>query len=124
MSFEEVAGRRVRLQHSLDPLAQVRVLATPLGEVRGPLIGRELTGRIEEFLFAISVCAHDTKSVSTKDYAFFPLETVKIGSGRQDFLIASKRGIILELRWCLWMSAIHPTACQRTPCNCGPWSLA
>jgi hypothetical protein len=70
MGFEELAGRRVRLQHSLDPLAQVRVLATPLGDVRSPLIGREFAGGIEDFLFAISVCAHDTGSASTKDYAF------------------------------------------------------
>jgi len=70
MSFEELASRPVRLQHSLDPLAQVRVLATLLGEVRGPLIGREFAGGIEDFLFAISVCAHNTKVACTRDYAF------------------------------------------------------
>jgi hypothetical protein len=70
MSFEELAGRLVRLQHSLDPLAQVRVLAAPLGEVRGPFVGREFAGSIEDFFFPISVCAHYTKGVSTKDYAF------------------------------------------------------
>ena len=70
MSFEELAGRRVRRLHFLDPLAQVRVLAAPPGEVRGPFIVREFAGGIEDFLFAISVCAHDTKSAFTKDYAF------------------------------------------------------
>src|SRR4029434_5265403 len=70
MGFEELAGRRVRRHHFLDPLAQVRVLATLLGEVRGPLIGREFAGGMEDFFLLISVCAHDTGSTSTKDYAF------------------------------------------------------
>jgi hypothetical protein len=70
MGFEELAGVRIRRQHSLDPLAQVRVLATHIGEVRGPLVGRQFAGSIEDFFFPISVCAHDTGSASTKDYAF------------------------------------------------------
>src|SRR6185436_8546291 len=97
MSFEELAGRRVRLQHSLDPLAQVRVLATLLGEVRGPLIGREFAGGIEDFLFAISVCAHDTRSASTRDYALSPLKTVKSDRGDGFSRFASKRGIDLSI---------------------------
>ena len=70
MGFEELAGRRVRREHFLDPVAQVRVPATLLGEIRGPLIGRELAGGIEDFFFPVSVCAHDNESASTKDYAF------------------------------------------------------
>src|SRR5689334_13244897 len=70
MGFEELAGVRIRRQHSLDPLAQVRVLATPLGEVRGPLVGREFAGSIEDFFFPISVGAHLTKGASTRDHAF------------------------------------------------------
>jgi hypothetical protein len=63
MGFEELASRRVRRQHSLDPLAQVRVLATPLGDVRRPIIGREFAGGIEDYFFPISVSAHDTKGL-------------------------------------------------------------
>ena len=33
-------------------------------------LGREFAGGIEDFLFAISVCAHDTTGLSTKVYAF------------------------------------------------------
>jgi len=70
LNFFASSSGRVRRQHFLDPLAQVRVLATLLGEVRGPLIGREFAGGIEDFCFPISVCAHDTKGASTKDYDF------------------------------------------------------
>src|SRR4030095_4645413 len=94
MGFEELAGRRVRRQHFLDPLAQVRVLATLLGEVRGPLIGREFAGGIEDFFFPISVCAHDTVSASTKDYAFSQLETVKSDQGDR-FSRSGVRGVLI-----------------------------
>src|SRR6185503_12971134 len=70
MGFEELVGRRVRRQHFLDPLAQVRVLATHIGEVRGPLVGRQFAGSIEDFFFPISVGAHFIESASTRDYAF------------------------------------------------------
>src|SRR5687768_3995968 len=70
MGFEVFASRPVRLQHSLDPLAQIRVLATTPGEVRGPFIVREFAGGIKDFLFAISVSAHHTKRAFTRDYAF------------------------------------------------------
>jgi len=61
VSFEELAGRRICRQHCLDQVAKVHVLATPLGEVRGSLLGREFPGGVEDFLIAISICAHETK---------------------------------------------------------------
>src|SRR5687768_6097061 len=96
MGFEELAGVRVRRQHSLDPLAQVSVLATPLGEVRGPLIGREFAGGIEDCFFPISVCALDTGSASPK-ITLFPTRNGQIGSRRQVLPIGSKRGIDLSI---------------------------
>src|SRR5688572_15728615 len=70
MGFEELAGRRVRRQHSLDPLPQVCVLAAPLDEVGGPLGGRQFAGSVEDFFFPISVGAHFIESASTRAYAF------------------------------------------------------
>jgi hypothetical protein len=78
MGFEELAGRRVRRQHSLDPLAQVRVVEAPPGEVRGPFIVREFAGGVEDFFFLISVSAHDTRGLYQR-LRFFPLETVTPG---------------------------------------------
>jgi hypothetical protein len=96
MGFEELAGRRVRRQHFLDPLAQVRVLATLLGEARGPLVGCEFAGGIEDFFFPISVKAHDTKGACTRDYAFSHSKR-SIESRRQVLPIGSKRGIDLSI---------------------------
>jgi hypothetical protein len=79
MGFEKLPGRRVRRQHSLDPLAQVRVLAAPLGDVRGPLVGREFAGSIEDLFFPISVSAHYTK-VFLPETTLFPTRNGQIGS--------------------------------------------